>query len=269
MPAPLRLGSVPYLNARPLVEGLDAAPGVRFERGVPTGLIARLRDGALDAALASAVELFRDPALAWVPGPAVTSDGPVRSVLLYLRRPPREVATLALDTSSRSAAVLARVCLAERFGVRAPRVLAADPSAPLDDVDADAVLRIGDPALTTAPDDREVLDLGALWTERTGLPCVYAVWLVRPGVPAEPLCALVNAAREAGLRRRDALAHAFAAEHGLQGDACAAYLAGCIGYDAGSRELAGLALLGRKAHALGLVDRPDLPPPLHAPAAAI
>jgi chorismate dehydratase len=269
MSAPLRLGAVPYLNARPLVEGLAAAPGVQLLRAVPSELIARLRAGTLDAALASAVELFRDPPLGWLPGPAVTSAGPVRSILLYLRRPPREVTSLALDTSSRSAAVLARVCLAECYGVRAPAVLPAHPTTPLDAVDADAVLRIGDPALTTAPDDREVLDLGALWTERTGLPCVYAVWLVRAGVPAEPLRALVNAAREAGLRRRDALAHAFAAEHGLQGDACAAYLAGCIGYDAGPRQLAGLALLGREAHALGLVDRPDLPPPLHAPATAI
>jgi chorismate dehydratase len=262
MLAPLRLGSVPYLNARPLVEGLDGAPGVRFERAVPTGLVARLREGALDAALVSAVELFRDPPLAWVPGPAVTSDGPVRSILLYLRRPPREVATLALDTSSRSAAVLARVCLAERWGVRAPRVLAADPSAPLGDLDADAVLRIGDPALTTAHDGREVLDLGAVWTATTGLPCVWALWLVRPGVPAEPLVGLLRAAREAGLARRAALARAFADEHGLDASRCEDYLARVIGFDAGPRERAGLALLGHKAHALGLVDRAELPEPL-------
>jgi chorismate dehydratase len=244
------------------VEGLDVAPGVRFERAVPTGLVARLREGALDAALVSAVELFRDPPLAWVPGPAVTSDGPVRSVLLYLRRPPHEVATLALDSSSRSAAVLARVCLAERFGVRAPRVLAADPVTPLDEVDADGVLRIGDPALTTAHDGREVLDLGAVWTEATGLPCVWALWLVRPGVPADPLVGLLRAAREAGMARRPALARAFADEHGLDAATCEDYLARAVGFDAGPRERQGLALLGRKAHALGLVDRAELPEPL-------
>jgi chorismate dehydratase len=262
MTAPLRLGAVPYLNARPLVQGLDATPGVSLTEAVPAALLGRLRSGALDAALTSAVELFRAPTLAWVPGPAVTSAGPVRSILLYLRCEPRDVASLALDTSSRSAAVLARVCLAECFGVGAPRVFPADPDLPLSALDADAVLRIGDPALTTAPVGREVLDLGELWTESTGLPCVYALWLVRPGVPAEPLTTLVHAARAAGLPQRGALARAFAAEHGLDADACVAYLAGSIGFDAGAREREGLALLGRKAHALGLVDRPDLPGPL-------
>jgi chorismate dehydratase len=262
MAAPLRLGTVPYLNARPLVEGLGAAPGVILCEAVPSELLARLRAGELDAALASAVELFRAPPLAWVSGPAVTSAGAVRSILLYLRRSPRQVTTLALDTSSRSAAVLARVCLAACYGVRAPRVLACDPRAPLDAVDADAVLRIGDPALTTAPDGREVLDLGAVWTEHTGLPCVYALWLARPGVPAEPLGSLVRAARAAGLPRRDALARDFARTHGLDEAACAAYLHASIGFDLGPAEREGLLLCGRMAHALGLVDHPEMPAPL-------
>lgn len=74
----LRLGTVPYLNALPLVEGLADEKGVQLVTAVPSRLAPMLRAGALDLALVSAVELFRDPPLGWIPGPAITSCGPVR-----------------------------------------------------------------------------------------------------------------------------------------------------------------------------------------------
>jgi chorismate dehydratase len=47
--------------------------------------------------------------------------------------------------------------------------------------DADAALLIGDDALRAywQPSDLLTYDLGAEWTEWTGLPMVYAVWAVR------------------------------------------------------------------------------------------
>ncbi|MHC4845179.1 MAG: menaquinone biosynthesis protein [Planctomycetota bacterium] len=255
----LNLGTVPYLNARPLVEGLDEQPGVELLADVPSALLARLRAGELDAALVSAVELFRLPALGWVAGPAITSEGPVQSILLYLRVPPEEIRTVALDRSSLSAAAMTRVCLSDLLLVPDATFTDCPPDVPLDAIDADAVLRIGDPALSTAPDGREVLDLGALWTEKTGLPFVYALWLVRPGVAAEPLGSQLRAAAERGLPRRAAMAEAFAAEHGLEVAACREYLTERIGFTLGPAERAGLEAFGRLAHVHGLVDTPVLP----------
>src|SRR5262245_9379605 len=183
----LRLGTVPYLNARPLVEGLPRDARVSLAQAVPSALAEQLRAGALDAALVSSVELFRAPPLRWVPGPAICSEGPVRSIRLFLRRPAERVRTLALDSSSLTAAVLAQLCLREFLGAGAPAVSSAAPGAPLASIDADAILRIGDPALATAPDGLQVLDLGEVWTAHTKLPFVYALWLVRPGVAEQPL----------------------------------------------------------------------------------
>ncbi len=289
MPAPLRLGTVPYLNAQPLVAGLDAQPDVVLERAVPAQLVSRLRAGALDAALVSAVELFRAPQLSFVAGPAITSCGPVRSILLFLRGAPERVRRVALDSSSRSAAVLAQLCLAEFLGARGFSVTECAPDADLAGIDADAVLRIGDPALAAAHAhglttdtphangaarsngaasrlDRGwfALDLGTVWTAHTGLPFVYALWLARPDVPPQPLHARLLAARAAGLPQRDALAEAFAARSGLPAPACRAYLQECIGYDLGPAERAGLAAFGFLAHRHGLVGTPVLPAALSA-----
>ncbi|HZL99446.1 MAG TPA: MqnA/MqnD/SBP family protein, partial [Planctomycetota bacterium] len=104
MTAPVRLGSVPYLNARPLVAGLDRERGVELSEAPPSELARQLRAGRLDAALASAVELLRDPPLGWIAGPAIASRGPVASILLFVRGPPAAVRSLALDRSSLTAA---------------------------------------------------------------------------------------------------------------------------------------------------------------------
>jgi len=272
MDAALRLGTVPYLNALPLVAGLDGQAGIALQRAVPSRLVRDLRDGALDAALVSAVELFRAPQLQWLAGPAITSCGPVRSILLLVRGDPARVRQLALDSSSRSAAALARICLLDFLGARELSVRESPPDADLAGLDADAVLRIGDPALAlaharSAPAARDrwtALDLGTVWTAHTGLPFVYALWLARPGLAAEPLATRLLAARDAGLPQRDALADDFAARSGLPAPTCRAYLRDSIGYDLGPAERAGLAAFGFLAHRHGLVDTPVVPEPLRA-----
>jgi len=262
MDTPLRLGTVPYLNALPLVEGLADDARVALHEDVPSVLARRLLVGHLDAALCSAVELFTKRSLGWIDGPAIVSRGPVRSILLFLRTAPERIGSLCLDTSSLSSSAMARVCLERLLGVRDARLTSAPPDMPLDEIDADAILRIGDPALLSDPGGREALDLGALWTKHTGLPFVYAVWLVFPGVPAEPLATIVREARARGLARRPRIAAEFAARHSMPAETCHAYLHDHVHYALDERAREGLALFGRWAHEAGLVATPELRSPL-------
>ena len=168
-----RVGAVSYLNARPLVAGL---PGVTFD--VPSHLTEAFRRREVDVALLPVFEVVRDRDLLVVPGISVSSYGPVESVLFFSRRPLRECRKVLLDESSLSSAALARILFSRLPGpAREFRPCAAevDPRA----VDADAVLLIGDRAMTAPREGLLVHDLAVLWREWTGLPFCFALWVAR------------------------------------------------------------------------------------------
>ena len=97
----LRVASVPYLVGRPVDEGLAREPGIEFTRAVPARLARGLRDGSLDVALVSSIELFRIPGASYLDGPCIAGEGRVSSVQVFLRRPLAEVRTVALDPEAR------------------------------------------------------------------------------------------------------------------------------------------------------------------------
>src|SRR3954462_9383256 len=105
----IRLGAVTYLNARPLVYGLES----RVERfslryDIPSECARLLHAHETDLGLIPSIEYLRGPAAyRLVPGPAVTSRGPVASVAIYTRRDPKDIRTVAMDTSSRTSVALA------------------------------------------------------------------------------------------------------------------------------------------------------------------
>jgi len=177
-----RIGCVRYLNSKPLIHGHDAA--VSFE--VPASLADGLHGGRLDVALSPIFELLAHPGYLVVDDVAIASDGPVFSVFIAHRGPLAGVLTLYLDHDSRTSFNLQRVLLAEFHGL-SPR---CEPfpggGAPADLRPGEGALIIGDPAIefSTVHGSRyEYLDLGEAWKCVTGLPFVFAAWLVRPETP--------------------------------------------------------------------------------------
>ena len=118
----LRLGAVTYLNARPLVCGLDAASGefsLRYD--VPSTCSALLHERSIDVGLIPSIEYLQRPDYYIVPGVAIASQRTVASVALFTNRPVSEIRTIATDTSSRTSIMLLRVLCARRFHI-APRL---------------------------------------------------------------------------------------------------------------------------------------------------
>src|SRR3954471_16011848 len=144
----MRIGAVNYLNSKPLVYGLDAlAPDVRLSFDLPSRLADSLAAGRLDVALIPSVEFFRGAGYAIVSDACVGCRGPVLSVKLHFRVPPGKVRSVALDEGSRTSAALARILLAEQYGIR-PRLEPLAIGCGLETTDADAVLLIGDRAIS-------------------------------------------------------------------------------------------------------------------------
>ena len=163
-----------YLNARPLVYGLDRAPQFDLRFDVPSKCAELLHEGAIDLGLIPSIE-YNHPITrteySIVPDLAIASDGPVASVAIYSRRPMHDVRSIALDTSSRTSVALVRVLCKREFRI-APRLEHRGPD--LDEMLAacDAALIIGDNALVNEGDGAtQKIDLGEIWTadDRTTL----------------------------------------------------------------------------------------------------
>ena len=254
----LRIGAVSYLNARPLCDRLiDLDSGVDLHLDYPSVLASMLAAGKLDAAMIPSVEYLRGRATGAdyrvVPGVAIATRGPVRSVKLLTRVPFRDIQSLSLDQGSRTSQVLAQIWLAERFQVRPGRLELLDLGASPLESRADAVLLIGDRAMTVRDESfLNVIDLGQAWNELTGLPFVFAFWVVRAGVDETRLIELFQHARDDGMLRVRKIANEAAARMGFDPDYCHEYLTQNLSYDLNSSEIAGFRLFAEKAAALGL-----------------
>ncbi len=253
---PLRLGVVSNLNAEPLVYGLAGDAGFVLERDLPSRVAARLAAGELDLGMIPTAA-HADGDYAVVPGVAIGSRGPVRSVRLYHRGDVADIHRVALDTSSRTSIVLARVLLHEILG-RDPVYVAAAPDVEAMLVAAEGAVVIGDPALYDEG-DRPFLDLGEEWTRRTGLPFVYAFWAGPAGRTSPAQVARLQQALADGVCHAAAIAASY---DGLGAGRAAlneSYLRANIHYAFGAEEQAGVREFWRRAHALGLIPRvPDL-----------
>lgn len=252
---PIRLGAVAYLNARPLVHGLDGRTdlfGLRFDP--PSQCAELLHANAIDIGMIPSVEFWRGADdYAVVPGMGIISRGPVASVALFTQQPVQEIRTIAADTSSRTSNALLRVLCAERFAI-APEFVEMAPDAGRMLRECDAALIIGDPALYLDADAAGLtkIDLGAEWTALTDLPFVWAFWAGRPAVVTAPVVEALTRARDEGVAASDEIADTYCGPaRAAQGRT---YLRENIQYVLGAGEEAGLRRFYDLAEHHGLID---------------
>ncbi len=258
MTKPLRVGIVHYVNSRPLSRGLlrlASSTALACELLPPATIADRLADGTLDVGMVPSIEVARIAGLEVVPGLAIAATHEVRSVLLVSKVPVGEIESVALDESSRTSATLVRILLSERYGLEPEyRSASADLESML--ADSDAALIIGDPALQVPRERYVVLDLAGEWLEMTGLPFVFAVWAVRPGVESDGLVEQLTASHEVGIAELDAIVSETAAETGLPAAVLRDYYTRNLRFEMGPAEQAGLAEFLRRAKVHGLAP-PD------------
>src|SRR5262249_34054610 len=147
----------------------------------------------------------------------------VRSVLLVSRVPLADVRRVALDENSRTSVALLRILLADAYGLRPAGVtMRAELDLMLED--CEAALLIGDPALHVDRSRYLGFDLAAEWRRLTGLPFVFAVWAVAPGVEDEHLERAFDESLRFGLQHLDELVASTSVELGLDASLVGSYL---------------------------------------------
>lgn len=281
----MRVGRIPYVNCYPVYGAIDR--GVvplngTIVTGVPSALNRRMADGSLDISVVSAVEYARDARrYLLLPDLAISCDGPVRSVMLFAKRPAEELdgRRVIVSRSSMTSVALLELLFENVWRAR-PEFVAGD--AEMSDIAAfdrdahDARLVIGDAALVLRGESRPRIapapgvpsfpsypfayDLGETWKSWTGLPFVFAVWVAQRSAPvadALGVHATLITSRNWGLEHLPALAAQASEATGVSEPVCLDYLSG-LDYGLSYEHLAGLTEFFRRLVAAGRVPNGTL-----------
>ena len=190
----LKIGRIPYANFFPIFYYLDRkcdTSDYSFVKGVPSKLNKMLRNDELDISPSSSIEFLRHRKKYFIlPWFSISSAGPINSILLFSRFPLEQLGgkTIALSSDSETSVALLKVILREFLSLKC-RFRTTDRRSVRNILSENsAVLHIGDTAMIEArklkaaesrTEELFVYDLGELWEKYTGLPFVYALWIVR------------------------------------------------------------------------------------------
>jgi chorismate dehydratase len=242
-----RIGCVPYLNARPLIFGIEE----RVTLCTPARLADLLYRNQFDAGLVPVAEVLQHDQYDVLDGIAIASRGAVASVFLAHREPIEKLKRIAVDPASRTSVWLLRVLLKIGYHIE-PEFYPRPAGAKLSE--HEAMMLIGDDAIwyATREGTQPVWDLGAAWMELTGLPFVYAAWAAQRGGTVGPLAALLRSAKANGLAHLDKIVQdATEASPEFLRD----YYTRNVCYELGDAEKQGLRRFQQYLRDLNLIDR--------------
>lgn len=180
----LKVGHIAYANCAPFFHYLSHVGfSGDIQAGVPSILNAMLAHGQIDLSPSSIFEYglnWRKYSL--FPDLSISSCGSVQSVLLFASRPLEKLAgePVALTGESATSINLLRLLCLEFYGFPLCEISCGEQSVE-DIISAGGCgLLIGDRALKASMqlDAPYVYDLGELWWQHTGLPFVFAMWII-------------------------------------------------------------------------------------------
>jgi chorismate dehydratase len=257
---PLRISAISYLNTAPLMWDFEhGKAGSEFEISytLPSACALALEARTADIGIIPAAAYAQVPGLMVLPGVAIASRRPVRSILLVSRVPVEKIRTVALDTSSLTSVALTKI-LFEKWLGGGREFTSMAPNIEEMLAEHNAGLLIGDPALQIDRSRYFTLDLAEEWIRHTGKPFVFAFWAVRQEAlretaPSQDLAAVFQQSRDHGLEpaNLDQITREWAPRLGLEESAVRAYLTENIYYHLDAACLEGLQLFYRYASEIG------------------
>lgn len=185
----LKIGKINYLNLFPIFECLEEdhdAPAFEAIEGVPSTLNKLIREGRLDISPSSSIEYLRNRDMyEIIEGHSISSFGTIQSILLFSDMPIEKLEGQTILTSSQSeTSVKLLDIILKKFYGQDVTFMPSDIVVPNALKSNHACLLIGDDALIWRKrlanlSPLYVYDLGDIWFRNTGLPFVFALWIVR------------------------------------------------------------------------------------------
>jgi chorismate dehydratase len=269
--SPLRIGKINYANLFPIFYMLERecdCSHYEFIEGVPSTLNRTLRNGEIDISPSSSIEYLRhQDKYTIIDGHSISSEGPVGSIFLLSRNPIERLkgATILTTSQSETSVTLLHIILKKFYEIECFLRPTDDP---LDVIvkEAEAYLSIGDEAMKAKKtiEGMYIYDLGELWYRHTGLPFVFALWIVRKNCHTEKpelferFLQDLSRAKVRALENLDKIAKEFKPlllkNHSIlvTEDELISYWRG-ISYDLGEKQRKGLELFGKYSGELGLL----------------
>lgn len=263
----LKIGRITYLNCPPYFHYLE---DMGFEGdivpGVPAELNRQLASGEIDACPSSSFEYaLHSEDYCLLPGLSISSIGPVQSVLWFAPRdrPVQEGQEIFLTGESATSVNLLKVIMQEFCKVDNIHYLV--PDQPVEELleQGQSALLIGDRALRAGHElnrsDMQVIDLGSVWYQYTGLPFVFALWIARRDAARrspdemQVLNAQLQAARFMAFDRIDEMAAELAPGSCLSAAELKTYWQ-TMSYDLSAGHLEGLKLFFTLCRKYGLLE---------------
>ena len=257
---PLRVGSVSFLNAKPLIYGIDASAGVELALDVPSALLDGMRRGRYDVALLPVIDYQRMDGLRVLTAGGIGCDGPTLTVRVFSRVPIEQVQTLACDTDSHTSVALARIIFAETYGF-VPEMVPLNRNDPSGAPGSPGTqLLIGDKVVCEEPRGfPHQLDLGEAWKNLTGLPFVFAAWMARDDVDLGDLPQRLERAKRDGLKHVHEIVARDAVPRGWPAEVARRYLTENLQFDIGPAQLEAIRRFHALAHRHGVLAQAPRP----------
>ena len=264
----IRLGKVDYLNCLPVYYGIERGIipiDVDLFPGPPTELNKKFMSGELDITPISSIEYARNPQQCVIlPNMSISADGRVTSILLFSKVPIEKLdgRTVTITTSSATSVAMLKI-LMEKYWKLNVKYHPLQPDLVSMMGRADAALLIGDDALRAKSNSDEqglfTYDLGTAWKEYTGLPMVYALWVIKSSFLAnhEEIRSISNAffkSKQWGMNNVETLVSFAADNYDLHLDVIREHFAHIKHQFDGYYQKA-LIRYYEEAHSIGLIER--------------
>jgi chorismate dehydratase len=196
----IKVGIVNYLNAKPLIYGLQQSPvmeEMELVADYPANIARLLLEVKIDVGLVPVAVIPHLKEYHINTHYCIGCDGPVASVCLFSEVPVEQIERVLLDYQSRTSVALAKILLREHWKV-SPKLIDTKADFRADIKGTTAGVVIGDRALEQRNKSKYVYDLGEAWKAMTGLPFVFAAWVSNKQLPHDFITAF-NKANEAGI----------------------------------------------------------------------